>query len=131
MTERQIQKYLLDKLNLKTSGFFWENVTQGYYDKKIGAMRAHVSKHIPKGGSDILGLLNGNFVALEVKTKKEFDWCIKNIPKVKDKKLGELSEKQMHLARQYKFIQHIIDNGGRGGFCCDWDSVIDVIGDLI
>ena len=50
------------------SGTFWMNKSVGVYDAKKGIYRKNNSRYDLNGVSDILGLLNGIFVALEVKT---------------------------------------------------------------
>ena len=63
MRESEIQKDILDYLYYKP-GLFWRNQPNGLMSKR----RKATSKHSFNGVSDILGILKGRFIAIEVKT---------------------------------------------------------------
>lgn len=54
---------------LKMCGaFIWINKSQGTWDPGKGIFRASKNRHHLKGTSDILGIFEGKFLAIEVKT---------------------------------------------------------------
>jgi hypothetical protein len=61
--ECQILEYLA-RLGI---GFFWKNTSGGFHDGK--RWRVHQSPFAIRGTSDILGVVAGRMVALEVKTE--------------------------------------------------------------
>lgn len=72
--EKDIQNSILDYLHFwmaanNHKGFFWTNNNVGIYDPASGVYRKNKSPHSIKGVSDILGLLNGRFIAIEVKSR--------------------------------------------------------------
>lgn len=67
LTEKDIENEILTYLAYVGRGFFWKCNNVGVYDPRIGAYRKAKSKHIIRGVSDILGVLDGRFVAIEVK----------------------------------------------------------------
>jgi hypothetical protein len=64
--ESVIENQILEWLAMSRIGFFWKNVSGGFFDGK--RMRKHTSQFAINGTSDILGIVNGRFIALEVKT---------------------------------------------------------------
>lgn len=74
MLEKHIVRHimhLLTELTHKYAGKmkFWINPTTGIFDQKKGVYRRHVDTYHIRGASDIIGLIDGKFVAIEVKTK--------------------------------------------------------------
>jgi hypothetical protein len=67
MRENEIESKILTCLSRLGVGFFWKNVSAGYFDGK--RFRKHASPFAINGTSDILGVCNGRFVAIEVKTE--------------------------------------------------------------
>jgi len=68
MTEAKIEEAILIFLFKSGLGFFWKNVSSGYFDGK--RWRRHTSPFAINGTSDILGIVRGRFVAIEVKAEK-------------------------------------------------------------
>jgi len=67
-SEAQIEIKILEYLSLalrSQGGFFWKNNTAGFYDGT--RFRKHSSPYSINGTSDILGVFDGKFIALEVK----------------------------------------------------------------
>ena len=88
LTEKEIENAILDYLTL-LPGIYFKHNSVGIYDP-IKKVHRRPGKHHRNGVSDILGCDgSGNFVAIEVKTKK-----------------GRLSENQK------QFIEDINNNGG-------------------
>jgi len=87
--EKDIEKLILDYLQLLPQSRFWKNNTMGIYDPTTRKMRTLNGKHHARGAADILGVINGRFVAIEVKRPK-----------------GKVSE------QQELFLQSIVDAGG-------------------
>ena len=67
MLELEIETRILDWLAASGLGFFWKNTSGGFHDGK--KWRVHQSPFAIRGTSDILGIVNGKFIALEVKTE--------------------------------------------------------------
>lgn len=88
-SEKEIENEILDFANRISGCFVWKVNTVGVYDPVKKIYRSPKSKHILSGVSDIVGVLDGKFIAIEVK-----------------KKTGKVSEEQR------LFIDNIINNGG-------------------
>ena len=69
-TEKIIENLILDWLKAKQIGLFWKNQSTGIYDPVKKTFRKSYNKHHLNGVSDILGIVNGKFIAIEVKTKR-------------------------------------------------------------
>jgi penicillin-binding protein-related factor A (putative recombinase) len=87
--EKDIEKLILDYLQLIPQSRFWKNNTMGIYDPTTRKMRTLNGKHHARGAADILGVIQGRFVAIEVKRPK-----------------GKVSDEQE------LFLQSIVDAGG-------------------
>ncbi len=85
--EKEIQNEILGWLD-KKGYFFWRNNSTGLFDPFAGTFRRK-GKYQVLGISDILGLINGRFVAIEIKSEN-----------------GKVS------FYQQEFIDNINDNGG-------------------
>ena len=89
MLEKEIENLILDYLSYRP-GYYWKNQSVGIYDPTKRKFRKSNNRHHVLGVADILGVKNdGQFVAIEVKTKK-----------------GRLSENQK------AYLQKVADNGG-------------------
>jgi hypothetical protein len=62
VSEKFLQNNILDWLNASTSGMFWQNDSVGIKGRK------RCNKYRPNGVSDILGVISGQFIAIEVKS---------------------------------------------------------------
>lgn len=69
MPEKDIERSILEWLNLIDGCFAIKINTMGVYDQKKGVWRKNRNKHIHNGTSDILGTYRGRFFAIEVKYK--------------------------------------------------------------
>ena len=67
LSERAIEHQILTYLFKLKIGLFWKNVTTGYFDGK--SWRKQASIFAINGVPDILGIVNGRFVGIEVKAK--------------------------------------------------------------
>lgn len=68
--ESQIEHEILTELakwSRGRSAFFWKNTSGGFFDGE--KFRRHVSPFAINGTSDVLGIVQGILVAIEVKTK--------------------------------------------------------------
>ena len=68
-TEKQIENQILTYLRNRRV-FVWKNQSVGVFDAKKGIFRRSNNPHHIDGVSDILGLLHGRFLAIEVKRPK-------------------------------------------------------------
>jgi len=70
MLEKEIENLILDYLSYRP-GYYWKNQSVGIYDPTKRKFRKSNNRHHILGVADILGVKNdGQFVAIEVKTKK-------------------------------------------------------------
>lgn len=66
LSEYTIETRILEWLAGLGIGFFWKNTSGGFHDGK--RWRVHQSPFAIRGTSDVLGIVAGRLVALEVKT---------------------------------------------------------------
>jgi penicillin-binding protein-related factor A (putative recombinase) len=66
-SEADIEKAILQYLEFIPGMYAWKNPSAGFFDAKRGKFRKHVSKYAINGTSDILGIWDGRFIAIEVK----------------------------------------------------------------
>ncbi len=96
-TEKQIENDILDYLSTVPNCFCWKNQNIGVFDPKAKVFRKNHSKHQMKGISDILGVINGKMVAIEIKKPKT-----------------EMAAKTYPTRAQKDFLAKVRDNGGHG-----------------
>lgn len=65
MSENEIQKFILNYLQVMGRGYFWRNNTVGVFDPVKKFYRKNPSQE--KGVADILGVIDGRFIAIECK----------------------------------------------------------------
>lgn len=70
LLEKDLENHILDFLNLLPNCFVFKVQTTGFFDTKRRVFRKNLSKHIIKGTSDIVGVINGRMIAIEVKSKQ-------------------------------------------------------------
>jgi len=63
--ERDVEREILDYLEANVVGLFWKNYSSGVYDPQKKIFRPMTSV---KGVPDILGIVAGMFIGIEVKT---------------------------------------------------------------
>lgn len=68
MKEKEIENQILNFLT-KIGIFAWKNQSTGIYDPVKKVYRKSNNRHHIKGVSDILGIINGRFLAIEVKSE--------------------------------------------------------------
>lgn len=66
--EKIIEREILIWLNRLPNSYFWKNETVGVYDTSSKAYRKPANPYVIRGVSDIIGLINGSTVFIEVKT---------------------------------------------------------------
>lgn len=64
VSEKFLQNQILDYLNANTDGMFWQNDSVGIKGRK------RENRYRPNGVADILGVIEGHSVAIEVKSPK-------------------------------------------------------------
>jgi len=70
LTEKQIERQILQWLNAQPQIFAFKINTTGIWDTKKKLFRKNRNPYIIKGCSDIIGVCNGLFFAIECKTKR-------------------------------------------------------------
>lgn len=71
MTEKQLETSILEYLNTLPGVFAFKVQTTGIFDPTRKVFRTIKNKHLHRGTSDILGLKDGKFFAIEVKLPKK------------------------------------------------------------
>jgi Holliday junction resolvase len=105
MTEKQIENQILSFLNKK--GFFVFKVqSTGIFDPTKGIYRKSFNPHHIKGVSDIIGIYNGVFIAIEVKKP----YISKRTNTIKHRTQEELSK--LASEDQRFFISKVRKNNG-------------------
>jgi penicillin-binding protein-related factor A (putative recombinase) len=121
MTEKQIESQILEWLNLQPGVFAFKVNTTGLWDAKRKIFRTIKNPYIHKGTSDIIGIKNGKFFAIEVKTIKELN-------RIKNKMLkGPQCPINQHTELQYNFLNAIKIRHGHSCFSSSLDDVIEFI----
>jgi penicillin-binding protein-related factor A (putative recombinase) len=69
LKEKQIENSILSYLKMRNL-FFWKNESVGVYDVKKGIYRRKTSRHRKVGVADIIGVIKGRAVFIEVKSAK-------------------------------------------------------------
>jgi hypothetical protein len=70
LKEKDIEKLILEWLNLQPGCRAWKNKSMGTYDPVRGVYRANQSRFSEKGSSDILGIYAGKMLCIEVKSRR-------------------------------------------------------------
>ena len=104
--EKAIENDILDFLSTVPGAFFWKVNSTGVFDPKAKVFRKNQNKHVIKGVSDIIGLIDGKMIAIEVKRAKTED-----------------SAKTYPSKARAVFLCNVRDAGGYG---CVARSVADV-----
>lgn len=120
VSEAEIKKFIVHDLARHKLGFFWVQNNTGIYNEKTkGYMPLRNNSVL--GVFDILGTiyyrsLVGRSVAIEVKTKKEYEFANKLYNKIKlvDKTLAYMprNKKEKHLLDQILFGTNILEKKG-------------------
>lgn len=69
-TEKEIEMCILNYLDKAKVGFFYKTNTIGVFDPIRKVFRKPKNKYLINGVADITGIINGQFVAFEVKSEK-------------------------------------------------------------
>ena len=69
MKEKEIENNILGWLTHVPSSKFWKNSSIGLWDNTKKVYRKSFNRHALNGVSDILGIKDGQFIAIEVKSK--------------------------------------------------------------
>jgi hypothetical protein len=107
--EKDLENIILTYLLYLPNSFFFKINTTGVYDPIKKIYRANKNKFIVNGVSDILGVINGRFIALEVKTP----------------------ENKVRPNDQQAFIDRINYLGGKAGFVTSLSDVKQLIDEVI
>lgn len=115
-SEKAIETTILTWLNLQPGCFAFKVQTMGVYDQRKGLFRK-AGKGVIRGTSDIIGLLHGQMLALEVKTPHTYKSFFS--------RPGELE------ARQKLFLDQVRSKGGIAEVVCSLTQVITLIESLL
>lgn len=70
MKEKEIENNILEYLSYLPNCKYWKNQSAGVYDSARGAYRKSFNKFHINGVADILGIMKGKFICIEVKGPK-------------------------------------------------------------
>lgn len=70
LTEFQIESLILAWLNAQPGCFAVKIDTSGYWDQNKGCFRRRKSPYVLRGTPDIIGIIQGKYLAIEVKSSK-------------------------------------------------------------
>jgi penicillin-binding protein-related factor A (putative recombinase) len=113
MTEKQIETSILTYLNHQPNTLAFKINTVGVFDPKRQVFRKNLNPFVIPGCSDILGLHQGRFFAIEVKTPVAYRRFVKSLTL----KPNEL--------RQKLFLESVSRRGGLSLMACSVDQVIE------
>lgn len=111
MTEKQIETQILAWLNYQKQTFAFKINTVGIFDPVKKVFRKNHNRFLMKGTSDILGVCQGRFFAIEVKTPSTIKRFTQH-PTLSD-------------LRQQTFLSQVMGSGGAGICVSSLDEVIE------
>ncbi len=123
MKEKDIEEDIFQYLEFNKIFAFKVN-TKGNFNPKIGAYMK-LSKYTRRGVSDIIGIIQGQFLAIEVKKPSEINFFLKSYEELeqvyceslmKGEKGASRAKKAEHAIEQKQFIDEVIEEGGVGFF---------------
>jgi hypothetical protein len=118
ITEKVIENQILTYLANKKI-FAWKNQSQGTFDPRKGIFRKSRNVHHINGVSDILGIIDGKFLAIEVKKP----YISKKTMQFKYRTQEELEK--LASDDQIKFINRVKSLGGIAFYADSIDTVED------
>jgi len=113
MTEKQIESQILTWLNYQPGVFAFKVNTTGVYDPTKKCFRKITNPHVHRGTADIIGVKNGHFFAIEVKTPV----AIKKKP-------------TQHDHNQTAFLEKVKFCKGTATRVCSLQDVIDLMREI-
>ncbi|MCS6281469.1 MAG: hypothetical protein HUM72_12625 [Dolichospermum sp.] len=118
ISEKIIENQILTYLNNKKI-FAWKNQSTGVFDPSKGIYRKSRNPHHINGVSDILGVIDGHFLAIEVKKP----YLSKKTGQFKYRTQEELEK--LASEDQVKFINRVKSLGGIAFYADSIDTVED------
>jgi Holliday junction resolvase len=118
LSEKQIESQILDWLNLQPGVFAFKVNTTGIWDTNRNIFRRVTNKHIHKGTADIIGVKEGKFFCIEVKTPLEH------------KKMNK-DNLYTKYYEQSSFIWNVKNCDGKAIFASSLDQVIEFMENII
>ena len=112
-TEKEIESSILDYMNLQNGCFAFKINTAGIWDPSKKVYRTNKNRHIHNGTSDILGVYQGRFFAIEVKRPKT-----------------DTNQKTQASKNQKAFLEKVSACGGCGYVARSVDDAREILLDL-
>jgi penicillin-binding protein-related factor A (putative recombinase) len=106
LLEKDIEKSILQYLEFIPGCYAWKNHTGGYFDIKAKTFKKQRNKYAINGVSDIIGVYNGRFLAIEVKRPSN----------------------KTRTPEQDQFINTVIKNGGIAFYAMSIEDVKKELG---
>jgi penicillin-binding protein-related factor A (putative recombinase) len=97
LTEKQIEKLILQWLNAQADIFAFKINTVGIFDTVRKVYRKNLNPHVHVGTSDIVGCCRGFFFAFEVKTPSAFK-----------RKIPDAQARFIDRVRLYDGMAHVV-----------------------
>lgn len=113
LKEKEIEEQILSWLNLQPGVFAFKVATGGWFDTKRGVFRKNSSKFLLKGTSDIIGMIHGKFMAIEVKSETGMKRFLRYPGK--------------HELDQILFLRRVTDRGGLAICVCSLEEVMTAL----
>lgn len=111
--EKAIETQILDWLNYQPGVFAFKVNTTGIWDSSRRIFRTIKNKHIHKGTADIIGIKNGKFFSIEVKS-----------PAAAKKMGGKNYKLTEHDLNQLSFLEKIKRCKGQATRVCSLEEAI-------
>jgi hypothetical protein len=128
ITETMVMNEILSKLNKLSIGSFDRVNNVPAYNEKLGQYKK-LSTYARKGASDIIGVRNGRFIAIEVKTEKSYKQAEKYKNEIWDDPFSQKPtvKSKIHLWEQICYLKEKEANGAIAFFSYGYSHALDQI----
>lgn len=110
-SEKSVQRELLAGLDQVYPGAFDRIANVPVYNQRTQSYQ-RPNKYSRSGTSDIIGCVNGRFIAIEVKTEKEYNWVWSFIQRVASGSYVPKNKKEEHAVDQINYLDSKKFHGG-------------------
>ena len=125
-SETPIQQGILKYLCIYTDGKWIRYNNASIYNPKLGKYIKPNKMFQPDGVSDIVGWWRGKGYSIEVKTREEYLWLMKNYERLKNGIAK--GKKETHFKDQIMHIEIVKKTGNIGFFTYSLEHCLDTLG---
>lgn len=125
-SERDVQRELLAGLDRIYPGAFDRIANVPVYNKNSQSYQ-RPNKFSRSGTSDILGCIRGRFIAIEVKTEKEYNWIWNFIQRTAGGSYVPKNKKEEHAMDQINYLDSKKIHGGLCFFTYSLDHTLKTL----